>query len=284
MVNVSVIVPIYNTERYIERCLKSLVNQSLKDIEIICVNDGSTDNSIVIVRKFADNDSRIKIIEQQNLKQGAARNNGMKIATGEYIGFIDSDDWIDIDYFEKLYNAAKKYNSDIAVASHIRIGNGKTKKRVNITEEKFYKSNEEKFFVCNQLKNECPTNKIYRQEFIKRNNIVWPEGILCEDKIFTTQAIYFSNGVVSVPGINYYYYRNPVSTIHTEDSKNSKNEARLSVLKFLRKKNLQFADKKYWAIQKDIPSKAFPLIRIKESVITKRIYLFSFLLVGEMSL
>lgn len=115
MVKVSIIVPFFNTEKYIEKCLNSLVNQTLSDIEIICVNDGSTDNSMITVRRFALKDSRIKIIEQQNLKQGAARNNGMKIAQGEYIGFVDSDDWVDLDYFERLYNAAKKYDSDIAL-------------------------------------------------------------------------------------------------------------------------------------------------------------------------
>ena len=135
MPKISIIVPFYNTEKYIERCLTSLVNQTVSDIEIVCINDGSNDNSLEIVKTFANKDLRIKILEQENLKQGAARNNGTKIAVGEYIGFVDSDDWVDLDYFEKLYNAAKKYNSDIALATNVRIGNGKTKKRLNIKKE-----------------------------------------------------------------------------------------------------------------------------------------------------
>ena len=95
MPKISIIVPFYNTEKYIERCLTSLVNQTVSDIEIVCINDGSNDNSLEIVKTFANKDLRIKILEQENLKQGAARNNGTKIAVGEYIGFVDSDDWVD---------------------------------------------------------------------------------------------------------------------------------------------------------------------------------------------
>ena len=110
---VSVIVPAFNVEKYISKCLLSLLNQTLKDIEIVVINDGSTDKTLEIVEKFEELDKRIRIINQENQKQGAARNRGMEIATGEYIGFVDSDDWVDLDYFEKLYLAAKKYNSDI---------------------------------------------------------------------------------------------------------------------------------------------------------------------------
>ena len=209
MVKVSVIIPIYNTELYIEKCLNSLINQTLNDIEIICVNDGSTDDSMVIVNSYAQKDSRIKVIEQPNLKQGAARNNGMKIATGEYIGFVDSDDWVDLDYFEKLYNAAKKYNVDIALATNVRIGNKKTKKRLDIRKEEVFEGLQEKIDVCHQWKNECPTNKIYRNSMLKTNEISWPEGCYCEDKLYTIKAIYYADGIVTVPNVNYYYYRNP---------------------------------------------------------------------------
>ena len=125
MSKVSVIVPVYNTEKYLEKCLNSLINQTLHDIEVICVNDGSTDNSLNILNQYAQKDNRIKIINQENKMQGAARNAGTQIAAGEYIGFVDSDDWIDLDYFEKLYNAATKYNLDIALATNVRISKNK---------------------------------------------------------------------------------------------------------------------------------------------------------------
>ena len=138
MVAVSIIVPVYNTEEYLQKCLDSLTNQTLKNIEIICVNDGSTDNSLKILQDNAIKDDRIKIINQENKKQGAARNAGMQVATGEYIGFVDSDDWVDLDFYEKLYIAAKKHNFDIALGTNVRAKKNINKKRLNITEEKEY--------------------------------------------------------------------------------------------------------------------------------------------------
>ena len=129
---VSIIIPVYNTEIYLEKCLESIIRQSLKEIEIIITNDGSSDNSLQIIRAFEEFDKRIKVINQEKQGQAAARNRGIEIAKGEYIGFVDSDDWIDFDYYEKLYLTAKKYNSDVALADYIRIGNGITKKRLNI--------------------------------------------------------------------------------------------------------------------------------------------------------
>ena len=283
MVKVSIIVPIFNTDKYIEKCLNSLVNQTLSDIEIICINDGSTDNSLIIIRRFANRDSRIKILEQQNLKQGAARNNGMRIASGEYIGFVDSDDWIDLDYFEKLYTAAKKYNSDIALATNIRVGRYKQKKRLNIEKEEFVSSLQDKFDICQQWKNECPTNKIYRHEMLKANNIVWPEGCYCEDKLFTVQAVYYANGVVAVPNVNYYYFRNPNSTVNTKKRKHfkqliqDKNNAKRAVLAFLKEKKAEIRDKDFWAITKSFNVFNFNIFLIKESLKTQKLYLFNFI-------
>ena len=119
-IKVSIIVPVYNTEKYLPKCLSSLISQSLPEIEIITIDDGSTDNSYQILLEYAQKDSRIKVLQQENSKQGAARNRGVEIAQGEYIGFVDSDDWIDSDFFEKLYNAAVEKSSDIAVASILK--------------------------------------------------------------------------------------------------------------------------------------------------------------------
>lgn len=290
MAKLSVVVPFYNTEEYFEKCLNSLVGQTLEDIEIILVNDGSTDNSARIAREFQQKDSRIKIIEQENKKQGAARNVGMNAATGEYIGFVDSDDWVDIDYFEKLYNAAKKYDSDIALATNVRIGNGRTKKRLNIQEEIFKTSLEDKFKICNHFKNECPTNKIYRTEMLRENNVYWPENVYCEDKLFTAKSVFYANGIVSVPNVHYYYFRNPHSTVNVKDKNHialfnrDKNNAKKNVLEFFREQNAKFADKKYWAVSKVNKLGMLPLLKIAESVYTERFYLFSFIPVGEKSL
>ncbi len=112
---ISVIIPIYNTEKHLRQCLDSIINQTLKEIEIICVNDESTDGSLDIVNEYAQKDERIKIINKKNNGAAAARNTGMDHAAGEYIGFVDSDDWIALDMYEKLYENAKSYNSDIVM-------------------------------------------------------------------------------------------------------------------------------------------------------------------------
>ena len=280
MIKVSVIVPVFNTEKYLEKCLNSLINQTLQDIEIICVNDGSTDKSADIIKKFTNKDSRFKLINQENKKQGAARNAGMKIAKGEYIGFVDSDDWVDLEYYEKLYNAAKKYNADIALATNIRTGHGKDKKRLNITEEKFVTTLQDKIDVCQQWKNECPTNKIYRHSMLKNNNIKWPEGVYCEDKLFTIKAIYYANSIIATPGVNYYYYRNPNSTVNSKAQKHykqlklDKNIAKKSVLDFLKEKNAQIRDRDFWATKYEFSFCGITLYRLEESFSTEKILLF----------
>lgn len=276
---VSIIVPIYNNEQYLPKCLFSLIEQTLKDIEIICVNDGSTDNTSKILAEFAKYDTRIKIVEQKHLLQGAARNAGTRIAKGEYIGFVDSDDWIDLNYFEKLYNAAKKHDVDIALATNVRIGNGKTKKRLEITTEVVANTLQSKIDISNQSKNPCPTNKIYRRSILEDNKIVWQEGCYCEDKLFTIQAVYYANGIVSVPGVNYYYFRNPNSTVNSKSRKltSDKNRAKLDVLNFLKEKNAEIRDREFWAITNEKKFFGVPVYMRKESLHTIEHRLFSFI-------
>ena len=120
-VKFSIITPVFNTESYLEQCLESILNQTYKNFEIICINDASTDNSLSILKDYAKNDSRIRIINKENGGISAARNSGINAAMGDFLSFIDSDDWIDLDFFEKLYLAAKKYSADIAAAGIIRI-------------------------------------------------------------------------------------------------------------------------------------------------------------------
>lgn len=284
MTAVSVIVPVFNTEEYLSKCLNSLTNQTLKDIEIICVNDGSTDNSLKILQEYSVKDERIKIINQENKKQGAARNAGMRIATGEYIGFVDSDDWVDLHYFERLYNTAKKYDSDIALATNVRIGKNKFKLRLNIEWERKYTTLQDKIDVCEQWKNPCPTNKIYRKSFIDKNSIKWPEGVFCEDKLFTIKAVYYANSIVSVPDVYYYYFQNPKSTVntfakaHRKKFNKDKNDARRDVVWFLKSKHADVRDKDFWYVKSE-PKFAdlIPLFKLKKSTKTTIGYLFGFI-------
>jgi glycosyltransferase involved in cell wall biosynthesis len=115
---VSIVVPVYNVEKYLCKCLDSILNQTLKEIEIIIINDGSTDNSLKIIKEYGDKDVRIKIIDKKNEGYGKTVNKGLDIACGEYIGIIESDDWIEPDMFEKLYNTAKLHNVDIVKSAY----------------------------------------------------------------------------------------------------------------------------------------------------------------------
>ena len=115
---VSIVIPIYNVEKYLRQCLNSVVNQTLKEIEIICVNDGSKDSSLEIMKEYAANDSRIKIIDKENSGYGHSMNCGFKAASGEYVGIVESDDYVDANMFEVLYNRAKQYELDVVKSSY----------------------------------------------------------------------------------------------------------------------------------------------------------------------
>lgn len=282
---ISVIIPVFNSDKFIPKCLNSLINQTEKNIEIIVVNDGSTDATAQVVSEFVQKDSRITLINQEHKLQGAARNNGISHANGEYIGFVDADDWVDLDYFEKLYTSAKKFDADIALATNVRIGNGKTKKRLNINKEECLYDLQEKIDVCNLWKDSCPTNKIYKAEFLKNNNILFPEGVYCEDKLFTTKAVYYANGIVTVPDTFYYYYRNLSSTSHNKilrkGRESDKNNARLAVLKFLMEHNSHVRDSDFYAITKKINIFGIPIYTKKESLHSAKHYIFSVIKIRE---
>ena len=115
MAKVSVIIPVYNVEKYLRKCLESVVNQTLKDIEIICVNDGSTDSSALILDEYARNDNRIKVYTQENQGQGAARNMALELAQGDYIAFVDSDDWLEVSALEELYKFITEKGAEAVV-------------------------------------------------------------------------------------------------------------------------------------------------------------------------
>ena len=148
---ISVIAPVYNVEKYLKKCLNSLVNQTLKDIEIICVDDGSVDNTNSVLQEYAKKDSRIKVIVQENQKQGAARNNALKIVQGSYITYVDSDDWLDLNFCEKLLNAINGTDIDFALSEAVRI-----KKNGKITP--YFKFEENK--IISGFENIIKVNKI----------------------------------------------------------------------------------------------------------------------------
>ena len=219
MPKVSIIVAVYNEEKYLRECLNSIVNQTLSDIEIICVNDGSTDSLEEILQEYANKDNRIKIIKQQNSGLSKARNNGIKLATGEFIGFVDSDDWIAATFYEKLYNAAKKYDADIACTNILRVGEKKQQyymkcKKYNVT------SNPRKKYQLAQVpQNNYVQNRIYNRLKLLKTKVKFEDGILFEDILFSHKIIYYLNKLVTVPGTEYFYRDNPLSIVNSKSDK-----------------------------------------------------------------
>lgn len=208
-IKISIIVPIYNTEKYLSKCLNSIIAQTLKEIEIICIDDGSNDNSLTVIQEYARIDKRIKIITQNNQKQGTARNKGIESARGEYIGFVDSDDYIQEDFFEKLYSIAKSYGADISCASIIRKRDNSQKYRLKYNNTYVVKDINEKLKICTSISGDYSWNvwnKIYRKDFLLSNNIYFEENVYFEDVNFTIKAIHLSNCIVTVPNTYYYYY------------------------------------------------------------------------------
>ncbi len=175
MSKVSIIVPVYNSEKYLDKCLKSLINQTLKDIEIVLVNDGSTDNSVKIIEKYLK-DERIKLFNKENGGQASARNLGLTKAKSDYIIFIDSDDYVNKDMCEKLYKFIKKDNYDIVLADYYIVTNT-DKKYVTMLHKE---SGEVNFHEYLQTA-VCPWNKIYKRTFLINNDFKFPEGIIYED-------------------------------------------------------------------------------------------------------
>ena len=193
MVKVSVVVPVYNVEKYLEECLDSLINQTLKDIEIICVNDGSTDKSLDILNNYAKKDKRIQIITQENKGLGAARNTGMKYAKGEYLNFIDSDDYLELSALEETYNISKEKELDFLMFRLINYDDKKDKHYQSgyYNMNRLAKSVKENVFNYKDLDSKTlfsiavsACNKLYNREFIEKNSFTFPEGLAFEDNPF----------------------------------------------------------------------------------------------------
>ncbi len=209
---ISIIIPVYNGEKYLSRCLDSIINQTYTNFEIIAINDGSTDNSKQILEEYANKyKSFFKYIEQSNSGIAITRNNGLKMVTGEYITFMDDDDFLDLDYFETYMKYANEYNLDVIVGGFKRPNSsGKIIKKVNLpTGEK-----ESKWAKFRYL---TPWAKIYKTSYINENNIKFLDINVGEDLYFELQALLMTDKikVIDYAGYNWFYNEKSVSnTIH----------------------------------------------------------------------
>lgn len=202
MAKISVIIPVYNVEMYLKECLDSLINQTLTDIEIICIDDGSTDNSLQVLKDYAAKDSRFVIETQPNQGQGIARNKAIDIATGEYISFVDPDDWVEEDFFEKVYKKFKETNAQVVQFDYKiykEINKRFIKKSFLESSKKYLRKNlkKESFYTWQELHwkslDAIPLyvwDKVYSAKFIKDNNINFAPNKHAEDQIFTLSCLF----------------------------------------------------------------------------------------------
>lgn len=198
---ISVIIPTYNVEEYIEESLNSIINQTFKDIEIICINDGSQDNTLNILKEYETKDSRIKVINQENNGPSSARNKGLEAAKGEYILFLDSDDFIDSNALTELYDIAKEKNTDLIIF--------KSKNFINDPNEPFEEQYNEMEQIPARFKNELfsfedlledfsridvtVSTKFFKHDLIK--NVRFDEDVIFEDNLFTMDYIFRANRI-----------------------------------------------------------------------------------------
>ena len=215
MPKISVIVPVYNVEKYLKKCLDTIISQTFSDIEIICVNDGATDNSRKILEEYKNKDSRIVIVDKKNGGLSSARNAGMKVAKGEFISFIDSDDWIDETMLEKLYNSMTTLKTDITICAVHQFD--ESKQEIDDSCEYFTlgyfdESFDNKVFSYKDTKsfltNVCVMawNKLYRKSFLDECKAEFPDGLIFEDGPFFF-SIFFKTQRVSIVRDFLYYYR-----------------------------------------------------------------------------
>lgn len=268
MPKVSVIVPVYNVEKYLIKSLDSLVNQTLKDIEIIVVNDGSTDNSKKIIEIYKEKyQDKIKYLEKPNGGLSDARNFGIPHATGEYIAFLDSDDYVELDTYEKMYNKAKEENADMVECDFIWEYPDKRK----IDNGIIYNGKKEMLTYARVV----AWNKLIKRDLLEKYKIEFPKGLRYEDVEFFYKMVPYYNKVsfVKEPLIHYIQRESSISKVQNERTKEIF-EVLDNVIKYYKNKNLYNEYKnelEYTYTRLLLCSSLFRMVKIKDKKVKKEL-------------
>jgi glycosyltransferase involved in cell wall biosynthesis len=211
MVAVSIIIPVYNSEKYLKECIESLLIQTLTNCEFIFVNDGSQDNSQSLLESYQKNDTRIVLFQQENQGVSAARNKGLSLAKGEFVGFVDADDYVELDFFQMLYKKASLENLDMVCSNFNEEQDGviltsKAPFQEDVVFEGLFNKNEIiPFMIQNSGLNSCCT-KLYSTNLVLEYNIAFPVGVaLGEDGLFTFQCFFYAERVLFLNYFGYHY-------------------------------------------------------------------------------
>ena len=223
-IKISIIVPCYNVEAFLDRCLSSIVNQTIGvgNLQIILVNDASTDGTLEKMKEWEEKypDNILIITYDKNIRQGGARNRGMEYAEGEYIGFVDSDDWIELQMYEELYEKATKGDYDVVRCKHIRdTGDGKTYEYKEREDQSYFFEKSQGIYIHGDLN--CGNNGeygglwsgIYKRELLLNNKLFFPEGLKYEDNFWGALLELYQKDLYIVDMPYYHYYANMDSTI-----------------------------------------------------------------------
>lgn len=211
---ISVIIPAFNAASYIQQCIENMLAQTYKNLEIIVVDDGSTDNTAEIAKQYP----AVKLIQQHNQGVSAARNAGMAIATGVYLHFMDVDDFINLDFYEKMLDAIVPHGADMAFSGliHERLPGFSFR----ITEKFLYLNPEDKLVFSNVYRQGQAAKYLFKTSFLKEKKLTFnPQLRNSEDRVFAMQAVYFSNKIATAPGAVYYYKhrKNSLRTTMTKE-------------------------------------------------------------------
>ena len=240
----SVIIPVYNAGKYLEKCLATVRNQTYNNLEIIIVDDGSTDNSVQIYTQATERDPRVKIIRQINSGAAAARNAGLRAAIGEYIHFMDADDLLPFDFYNKMLSSI--INSNVEMACGGIFWESEPQSSFKFSEEVIVTELIDKLTIANRVSGVCVC--VFKKSFIDEHNLRFDEEMKFawgEDTVFSIAARYYAKSIIKVPNVLYFYRANPESISNTEDE--AKVKIREENTKYTYAKIKQFAQEHNFA-------------------------------------
>lgn len=225
---VSIIVPIYNVEKYLLKCLESILGQTMKNIEVILINDGSKDKSLSICHEYANQDNRIQVIDKVNEGVAAARNTGLERASGNYVGFVDPDDWIEPEMYESMYNKLAHSEHNLCLCNYYKDDRLVSYPKVlKIKKDSLDKQEVIDEIIASMIGIDdlmpkykyimgCVWRCLYKKDFIDQYELRFKKGVsIMEDLVFTIEALLKSDGLCIDHGIWYHYRRNPKSILHS---------------------------------------------------------------------
>lgn len=205
---ISIVIPVYNVEKYLSRCIESILNQTYENWEAIFVNDESKDNSLEVLKEYQKKDDRIKIADKKNEGSGIARNTGIEKSEGEYLAFLDSDDWYEKNFLEKLYNNLKENNSDVSMCNpRMTYDDIQKNKNINVYNFNSIELSKTPEKILGILAMPVIWNKLYKKEIIVKNKIKFPSYSFSEDVEFLYKVFLYVNKVSKVEEYLYNYYQ-----------------------------------------------------------------------------